>query len=155
MRLHSVTIVLDYKHFETMMYRTSLKSAVFQENRRRDIGRVGFSLYVFRDDSFLYTPFFSCKLRPNNLSTVKGVYQIEIESFCPVVWIWFPLPTLSPSVSTTPTWVLGGDTLSRGGGSWGTQFIRVDRSSGILFSIIPLLSPPSSFHQLPLHTGLY
>ncbi len=46
----------------------------------------------------------------------KGIYYIEYQSFCPVVWIGFPPPP-HPSESPPPRiWVLGGDTLASGEG---------------------------------------
>ncbi len=67
--------------------------------------------------------------------TVKGLYCTEYQSFCTVVWTGSPPSTSSQAsecVSPHPTWALGGDTLSCGAGSGGTQFRRLDRNSGTL-----------------------
>ncbi len=66
----------------------------------------------------------------------KGIILHRVPEFLSSRLNWVPYPA---SEFPPPTWVLWGQTLACGKGGGGIQFRRLDRKSGILCGMIPLL----------------
>jgi hypothetical protein len=82
---------------------------------------------------FLNLPF--CLLIQCWVRTVKGLQRTEYQSFCPRIGSPQPLPRNRVCLPLGPMW-WGVDTLACGvGGGRGTQFKRLDRKTGTLYTL--------------------
>ncbi len=121
-------IIVGYSDYISLNVRLDSPNVVTARHRTK----------ISKENNFClrFGGYFSHRHSYKYLHTYHSPSILDCQAFCSVVLIGSPTPLSRKRVLlSSPVWILWGDTLACGGRGGGTQFGRLARNSGDLYSV--------------------